>query len=308
MTINEEKNRVHGSNTETKRVTVTPEMCKEWLKKNTDNRPMSLGKVKRLSGKMKAGGWVFTHQGLGFDVTGRPTDGQHRMAAVIDYGNPVDFLVTTGLDPVAYENTDMAGSTRSAGDLLSRRCPEMKNKNSLASMSRMMMTGIVNGSADISIETVVDFAEWYHKDLLDPIHTDMRRSGVKFLYSSAVTAAFANAARGVDEWPGGHGHREIDVIRLTAMRLSAQEWKGAGDPMQALFKKLMNAALGDANATRRSVTAKLAPKDIYAITVNSLRAELQGKAGTNVHATDIDWGSPGDYGQKARVPKKTGKS
>ena len=60
---------------------VMPEMAREWLTHNTHNRPVSRQTVEQYARDMKAGRWYYTNQGIGFDVNGVMTDGQHRLLA-----------------------------------------------------------------------------------------------------------------------------------------------------------------------------------------------------------------------------------
>ena len=60
---------------------VTPEMAREWLTHNTHNRPVSRQYVEKYARDMRAGRWHYTNQGIGFDVNGVMTDGQHRLLA-----------------------------------------------------------------------------------------------------------------------------------------------------------------------------------------------------------------------------------
>lgn len=80
---------------ETKVVTVTPELAREWLEKNMErNRPVMKGTVHGYARLMKAGGWNLTHQGIAFDEDGKLMDGQHRLHAVVEANVPVQMNVT----------------------------------------------------------------------------------------------------------------------------------------------------------------------------------------------------------------------
>ena len=80
---------------ETKVVTVTPEMAREWLTKNmSSNRPVLRSTVHGYARMMRTGGWKLTHQGIAFDQNGELIDGQHRLHAVIEANVPVEMNVT----------------------------------------------------------------------------------------------------------------------------------------------------------------------------------------------------------------------
>lgn len=54
--------------------------------------------IHRYAQDMKAGKWITTHQGIGFDDKGRLIDGQNRLWAIVKSGCTVDMLVTTGIN------------------------------------------------------------------------------------------------------------------------------------------------------------------------------------------------------------------
>lgn len=79
---------------------ITPEMAKDWLENCNDkhNRSISLQAAARYAHDMRNGRWHLTHQGLAFDEKGILIDGQHRLAAIVMYGAPVDMMVTYGVE------------------------------------------------------------------------------------------------------------------------------------------------------------------------------------------------------------------
>ena len=80
---------------ETKLVTVTPEMAREWLEKNMKrNRPVMRATVHSYARQMRNGTWNLTHQGIAFDEAGELIDGQHRLNAIIEANIPVTMNVT----------------------------------------------------------------------------------------------------------------------------------------------------------------------------------------------------------------------
>lgn len=88
----------------TKVVNVTPTMAQKWLREcNTHNRTISQAFVKSYAQDMRNHAWGFTHQGIAFDDSNTLVDGQHRLLAVIEAGETVPMLVTTGL-PKTHKN------------------------------------------------------------------------------------------------------------------------------------------------------------------------------------------------------------
>lgn len=77
------------------KILITPEIAKSLLEKNSSNRPLSIGTVKRYAFEMSSGSWKNTHQGIAVDETGQIIDGQHRLNAVIQSG--VSIMTTLSI-------------------------------------------------------------------------------------------------------------------------------------------------------------------------------------------------------------------
>lgn len=97
-------------------VLVTPEMARQWLECNKPNRPLRPSWVSILTGMINRGEWRLTHQGIALDDNGNLLDGQHRLSAIIAAGQPVQMMVTTGLDPSVFGVLDR-GRARSLRDI-----------------------------------------------------------------------------------------------------------------------------------------------------------------------------------------------
>lgn len=101
-------------------VTVTPEMAQEWLDNhNTRNRTIRPHRVDRYANDIQRGRWQVA-QAIMFDKFDNLLDGQHRLAAIVQVGTPVQALVTKGLEPEAYDVID-AGMTRTSADVMRHR-------------------------------------------------------------------------------------------------------------------------------------------------------------------------------------------
>lgn len=79
-------------------VMVTPELAKEYIEKNTHNRPLSKARVEQYANQMLKGQWRLTHEGIAFDEYGRLQDGQHRLHAIVKSGVAIEMLVGTDMD------------------------------------------------------------------------------------------------------------------------------------------------------------------------------------------------------------------
>jgi len=100
-------------------MTITPELAAKWLRRNNVNRALRRQHVIKLTKAIQAGLWedcngstiVFSDQ---HDLM----DGQHRLQAVIEAGQPITTLVVFGVQ-VRKRSTIDTGASRSLGDVLS---------------------------------------------------------------------------------------------------------------------------------------------------------------------------------------------
>lgn len=97
-------------------MTVTPQVAKEFLSKNTDNRHQRGWWVFCLAKAIKRGDWIPTHQGVAFSKSGKLIDGQHRLEAIVESNMPVEMLVVTDVRDDAYKVLDN-GIKRTLSDL-----------------------------------------------------------------------------------------------------------------------------------------------------------------------------------------------
>jgi hypothetical protein len=96
---------------------ITPVKAEEMLAANTANRPLSKSTVRAFAEAMRRGDWLVTHQGIAVDSNGVLVDGQHRLAAVIEAGLPVEMTVFTEVEPDTFDVLD-TGKRRNAADVL----------------------------------------------------------------------------------------------------------------------------------------------------------------------------------------------
>jgi hypothetical protein len=84
--------------------TITPDLAKTYLAKNTNNRKLNVHRVRFLASMILQGHWHLTHQGIAFNCDGTLRDGQHRLEAIIEADRPVQMWVARGLqnDAMAY--------------------------------------------------------------------------------------------------------------------------------------------------------------------------------------------------------------
>lgn len=124
-----------GINTEL--MTVSPKVASELLEsRNGVNRPLRRAHVVALAEAMRRGEWRVTHQGLALTSSGHLLDGQHRLAAIIEYGKPIRMMVSTGVPKDAFDVLDV-GAKRTAGDMVS--LAGLSHGNQMAATARLVI-------------------------------------------------------------------------------------------------------------------------------------------------------------------------
>lgn len=96
-------------------VTITPDMAREFLSHNTDNRHIRKAAIRTYAEDMENGRWFLTTDAIGFDKNGVLINGQHRLLACIEAGVSFQSFVDYGLDASAFSAIDN-GVSRSASD------------------------------------------------------------------------------------------------------------------------------------------------------------------------------------------------
>lgn len=102
---------------EIRKILITPQLAKEMLTMNTNNRNVSHAKVNQYSREMKSGKWMYdTGELIKISETGVIMDGQHRLEAIITANTPVYMHVATGIKEDRFKVLD-TGKSRSASDI-----------------------------------------------------------------------------------------------------------------------------------------------------------------------------------------------
>lgn len=99
--------------------TVTPALAREWLKRNTGNRPMRRSTVESWKLILQRGEYRLTHQGIAFLKSGALGDGQRRLTAISEMSDAfsIQMLVTSDLPDEAFLGMDQ-GIKRTTADIL----------------------------------------------------------------------------------------------------------------------------------------------------------------------------------------------
>lgn len=118
---------------------ITPELAAAWLENtNTRNRRIREHRVNELAKDMASGRWHDTMEPIKFDKNGVLLDGQHRLAAIVAAGVPIEMLVIRGLEPEVQDYMDI-GMKRSVADSLALEGSIKSRHQTVASIARTVM-------------------------------------------------------------------------------------------------------------------------------------------------------------------------
>lgn len=102
-----------------RQVIIDPALAAAILKRNIDNRPILPSSVAYYRRLIEAGNWHFTHQGGAQDIRGVVQDGQHRLLACVEAGQPISMPWWVGMPVENFKAID-EGKNRSIADLLGK--------------------------------------------------------------------------------------------------------------------------------------------------------------------------------------------
>lgn len=99
---------------------VTTQMAAELLDNNESNRALRARKVAEYAADIRSGNWHTTGASIVIGQDGRLLDGQHRLAAILDTGQPLTLLVVRGAESASQVAMD-TGLKRNLTDHLKMR-------------------------------------------------------------------------------------------------------------------------------------------------------------------------------------------
>lgn len=161
--VNVERARKVGMFTE--RAMITPEHALYIIERHApegSNRSISVPKVAALTAQMAAGLWnPNSHQGIAFRVDGVLTDGQHRLTACVNSGQPFTTLVTYGQPADVFAVLDQ-GTQRTGAHILQAAGLHVPSVNHMAAAARQL---IILSNAYVNLP---DAARQFNKSSLVP--------------------------------------------------------------------------------------------------------------------------------------------
>lgn len=98
--------------------TITPERAGEYLAANRGNRNIVQSHVAAMARDIVNGEWMFNAQPICFSRSGRLLNGQHRLSAVLEAGQPIEVMVMRGLPEEAFGTYDKQAKKAPAVDEL----------------------------------------------------------------------------------------------------------------------------------------------------------------------------------------------
>lgn len=141
---------------------VTPELAREWLDHNTNNRTLRRDTVTRYANDMSAGNWSLVGDSICFDESGNLINGQHRLNAVIQSDTTQLFNIMTGL---AHNKNMDRGLGRTVADNVKifSELPEICSKRLVISTMNFILKEL---KFDIrTVSTVYDFMKEYEEQI-----------------------------------------------------------------------------------------------------------------------------------------------
>ncbi len=125
----------HGEDMTIRQATITPAIAAKLLKRNEKNRNINKNAVDQYARDMEAGRWMFNGEALKIATDGRVLDGQHRLLACVQSGQPFVTVVVTGIEDRAQFTMDQ-GHKRTASDHF--KLQGLKNASIIAAAARVL--------------------------------------------------------------------------------------------------------------------------------------------------------------------------
>lgn len=152
---------------------ITPDLAEKYLEANTANRTLRQNHVYKLASDIKGGRWHLNGSSIVFNGDGTLLDGQHRLAAIVHAGEPVDVLVVRGVSKAAMPSID-ANISRKASDVA--HLAGFINTNVVTGAARILLNvrdNVIARSDWASTGTIMEFLR-LHPHLQDSVNTCYR--------------------------------------------------------------------------------------------------------------------------------------
>lgn len=144
---------------------MTPDLAKEWLKLNVNNRKLRDSQLRKLRESISKDGYKLTHQGLAFCEDGSFIDGQHRLHTLIHLNMSCWVWVVFNVPDGSKINVDHKGLPRSITDNFQysgRRIPRRISQAAIAAIEGVRFGVSKQGH---SIGSLLKFIDEYYEPL-----------------------------------------------------------------------------------------------------------------------------------------------
>ena len=200
-------------------VTITKALATEWLTaRNAVNRYKRPSVISQYTRDMAAKRWLLTGETISFDWNGQLINGQHRLQAVVESGQPMQALVVVGLDPAVRTVVDTQ-SRRSVRDAFSHAGKNQMlgeggtvGGNTAAGMWSRMKYGIRQTKGLDTRQELLAFADTYPEGGLFAIEVFGKLPRVSQISTASVMAAVARAYYHYDDTFLGRLERFVQVL------------------------------------------------------------------------------------------------
>lgn len=202
-------------------VTMTPNWAHQILtEQNIKNRHMRPSVVRRYARAIAAGQWKLTQQGVAIGSNGVLLDGQHRLAAIVEAGQPVEIALATDCDPSIFTVMD-TGCSRKAADVL-----QMEGVGDPTTVAAGLKLYILNERHPDKI--------WSGQQLRLPSHSDIEVLNRQRFENVAWASSLATSAY--------RGCKRINKSACVAFTLLALDAGWPESTVESFCKKLGNGA------------------------------------------------------------------
>ena len=249
----------------TKQMTVTPELAKQFLTQNTNNRSVRPSVVKRYAADMLAGKFLLMPHGIVFLEDGTLADGQHRLLAIVASQTTQQMMVTFDAPPEIHLFQDRL-AVRKEYDCLKMSGFDWADKDTVAVLK--MAIELKAGHKTVSTTEILDSA--LNGNFLECVQavkseftTKKKGLSVAPVLAALSLAMFHKAAdknqveRFAQVLLFGHGQGDLDSAAITLRNklLSSPELSGQGNTQREAVLRMTQAcfeAFTAGKTTRRT--------------------------------------------------------
>lgn len=179
---------------------ITPEIARDWLDRNTGNRPFKPGKIAEYATAIESGEWKLTGDAIRFSSTGKLIDGQNRLQAIVNAGKAVQSVVMMGLGDDIFDVID-SGSPRSKSDtvFVKYQLPSAKSKllSSTANIAVQFHLGQTAFKSKVINKDLLEFID-NNLDILDAVNYIQDNTPHESPVTKSIVTAFFFFAQRTD--------------------------------------------------------------------------------------------------------------